>query len=169
MTFITTGLHWTFPFFGTAFYIWTLFRFAPEGKKISISPTAKKLVVLHNILLAVFSFYVFVQMSFILYFEFSTLGWKGFFHKTFFGDDWEQIDWYGWVFYISKYYEFIDTWILMSRGVKPVILQTFHHTGAVWATWACQAARSPAYWIVVSLNSLIHTLVRRRKIVLIEI
>lgn len=30
---------------------------------------------------------------------------------------------YMWVFYVSKYYEFVDTLIIMYRGVRPSFLQ----------------------------------------------
>ena len=30
-------------------------------------------------------------------------------------------------FYISKYYEFIDTWIILLKGRKPMFLQVYHH------------------------------------------
>ena len=30
------------------------------------------------------------------------------------------------LFYLSKYYEFIDTWIVMARGRRPIFLQLFY-------------------------------------------
>ena len=49
-----------------------------------------------------------------------------FFDNTDFG-------WWANVFYISKYYEFIDSWILVLKGKTPSTLQVYHHTGiAIW-------------------------------------
>jgi hypothetical protein len=73
------------------------------------------------------------------------------------GEQWKDISFFAWTFYISKVYEFVDTWILLVKGVKPAILQTFHHTGAVLAMWVLVVTENPATWIFVVLNSLIHT------------
>ena len=32
-------------------------------------------------------------------------------------------------FYISKFYEFLDTWIIILKGKKVSFLQEFHHAG----------------------------------------
>jgi hypothetical protein len=38
---------------------------------------------------------------------------------------------YGYLFYLSKYYEVIDTAILLFKGKKAKTLQVYHHAGAV--------------------------------------
>lgn len=45
------------------------------------------------------------------------------------GDLWGNNDFSFWVthFYISKLYEFVDTFIILLKGRKPSFLQTFHH------------------------------------------
>jgi hypothetical protein len=35
------------------------------------------------------------------------------------------------MFYLSKYYEYMDTVLLLAKGKKPIFLQKFHHCGAV--------------------------------------
>ena len=47
------------------------------------------------------------------------------------GSLWFDKDFGFWLthFYISKYYEFIDTWIVLLKGREPIFLQTFHHAG----------------------------------------
>ena len=49
------------------------------------------------------------------------------------GTLWNDFDFGTWVFhfYLSKYYEFIDTWIILLKDKKPMFLQTFHHAGIV--------------------------------------
>jgi len=39
-----------------------------------------------------------------------------------------------WWFYLSKYYEYVDTALLYAKGKEPIFLQKFHHVGAtiVW-------------------------------------
>jgi hypothetical protein len=35
------------------------------------------------------------------------------------------------LFYLSKYYEFLDSWILVLQGKDPIFLQIYHHAGVV--------------------------------------
>jgi hypothetical protein len=35
------------------------------------------------------------------------------------------------VFYISKYYEFLDTWVLVMKGKAPSFLQIYHHVSCI--------------------------------------
>ena len=65
-------------------------------------------------------------------------------------------------FYLSKIYEFLDTWIVLLKGRKPIFLQVFHHIGAVLIMWALTQFRTEATWLFLSLNSFIHTLMYAR-------
>jgi hypothetical protein len=62
------------------------------------------------------------------------------------------------IFYISKYYEFVDTWILVFKGKKPSFLQIYHHTGIAFCMWVGVLSQSSWLIYVVLLNSVIHTL-----------
>eukprot|EP00550_Attheya_septentrionalis_P007627 CAMPEP_0198288570 /NCGR_PEP_ID=MMETSP1449-20131203/7025_1 /TAXON_ID=420275 /ORGANISM="Attheya septentrionalis, Strain CCMP2084" /LENGTH=231 /DNA_ID=CAMNT_0043986733 /DNA_START=308 /DNA_END=1003 /DNA_ORIENTATION=+ len=62
------------------------------------------------------------------------------------------------IFYISKYYEFLDTWVLIFKGKKPSFLQIYHHTGVVLTMWGGVTSQASWLLVVVLLNSLIHTL-----------
>lgn len=71
---------------------------------------------------------------------------------------WELISYWSTIFFISKYYEFIDSWILVLKGVEPSYLQVYHHTGVVIAMWL--GIQNQSNWLIfmVCLNSFIHTL-----------
>ena len=73
----------------------------------------------------------------------------------------EGLAFYGWLFYISKFYEIVDTMIVLAKGKKSSILQTYHHAGAMMAMWAGIRYMSPPIWMFVIVNSAIHTLVVR--------
>jgi GNS1/SUR4 family len=45
-------------------------------------------------------------------------------------------------FYISKYYEFVDTWILIAKGKDASFLQVYHHAGIAFIFWAAVASRT---------------------------
>ena len=73
----------------------------------------------------------------------------------------EGLAFYGWLFYISKFYEVIDTMIILSKGKESSLLQTYHHAGAMFAMWAGIRYMSPPIWMFTFINSGLHTLMVR--------
>ncbi|KAI5855162.1 ELO family [Tricharina praecox] len=72
---------------------------------------------------------------------------------------WEgALAWYGWWFYLSKFYEVIDTAVILLKGRKSSLLQTYHHAGAMICMWAGIRYMAPPIWIFCIFNSLIHAL-----------
>ena len=70
----------------------------------------------------------------------------------------EGLSYYGWIFYLSKFYEVVDTAIVLTKGKKSSMLQTYHHTGAMFAMWAGIRFMSPPIWMFTCINAFIHTL-----------
>ena len=68
------------------------------------------------------------------------------------------LGYYGWIFYLSKFYEVVDTMIIIAKGRKSSTLQTYHHAGAMLSMWAGIRWMSPPIWIFCWYNSGIHTL-----------
>lgn len=68
----------------------------------------------------------------------------------------EGLAFYGWLFYISKFYEITDTFIILAKGKKSSILQTYHHAGAMMCMWAGIRFMSPPIWMFVFINSGLH-------------
>ncbi|KAA8911685.1 ELO family [Sphaerosporella brunnea] len=72
---------------------------------------------------------------------------------------WEDaLAWYGFWFYLSKFYEVVDTAIILLKGKKSSLLQTYHHAGAMICMWAGIRYMAPPIWIFCIFNSLIHAL-----------
>jgi hypothetical protein len=118
-------------------------------------------VVVHNAALAVFSAYLFfgsIQVSFQMFAN------QGFGSLC---DPWTwdhyYIDYWATLFYWSKYYEFLDTWVIIAKSdrygkrAKPSLLQVYHHCGIVVCTWATTVNRAPWAIYTVALNSGVHT------------
>ena len=61
-------------------------------------------------------------------------------------------------FYISKFYEFVDTWIILLKSREPSLLQTFHHAGIAILMWGLTITAASPVLVVVVFNSFIHTL-----------
>ena len=70
----------------------------------------------------------------------------------------EGLAFYGWFFYLSKFYEVLDTAIILAKGKKSSTLQTYHHAGAMMCMWAGIRFMSPPIWMFVFVNSGIHAL-----------
>lgn len=69
----------------------------------------------------------------------------------------EGLAFYGWLFYVSKFYDLVDTFIILAKGKKSSLLQTFHHAGAIMCMWAGIRYMSPPIWMFVLINSGLHT------------
>ena len=70
----------------------------------------------------------------------------------------EGLGFYGWIFYLSKFYEVLDTLIIIAKGKRSSFLQTYHHAGAMLCMWAGIRYMSPPIWMFVCINSGIHAL-----------
>ena len=70
----------------------------------------------------------------------------------------EGLAFYGWLFYISKFYEVIDTFIILAKGKKSSFLQTYHHAGAMMCMWAGIRYMAPPIWMFVLVNAGLHAL-----------
>lgn len=68
----------------------------------------------------------------------------------------EGLAFYGWLFYISKFYEVVDTLIILAKGKRSSLLQTYHHAGAMMCMWAGIRYMSPPIWMFVLINSGLH-------------
>ncbi|KAJ5241567.1 uncharacterized protein N7469_003158 [Penicillium citrinum] len=64
----------------------------------------------------------------------------------------------GWIFYLSKFYEVIDTAIILAKGKKSSTLQTYHHAGAMMCMWAGIRYMAAPIWIFALVNSGIHAM-----------
>lgn len=70
----------------------------------------------------------------------------------------EGLAFYGWLFYLSKFYEVVDTFIILAKGKNTAFFQTYHHAGAIFCVWSGIRYMSPPIWMFVIVNSAIHTL-----------
>ncbi|EMC92077.1 hypothetical protein BAUCODRAFT_96766, partial [Baudoinia panamericana UAMH 10762] len=70
----------------------------------------------------------------------------------------EGLAFWGWLFYVSKFYEVIDTLIVLAKGKRSQLLQTYHHAGAMLCMWAGIRYMSPPIWMFVFINSGIHAM-----------
>eukprot|EP01083_Nonionella_stella_P074179 201086_1 len=113
------------------------------------------IVSLHNVCLAIFSMLCCFK-TWPIFFTLLGNGWSDALCEDTF---WDNDTWWYWVwlFYLSKYYEFIDTFILIWKNKKVSFLQAFHHIGAVMSMWIVVATKSHTAYCFVIPNSFIHS------------
>lgn len=139
----------------------------------------KLFVLLHNVVLCVYSVWTFLGMVktinktnklITLNFENNNLNFEANFKNVFqsicdvnngiFNLDlpFRSLLLFGWLFYVSKFYEVLDTIIILLKGRPSSLLQSYHHAGAMMCMWAGIRYQSPPIWIFVVFNSFIHSL-----------
>jgi hypothetical protein len=63
-----------------------------------------------------------------------------------------------WLFHLSKWYEFLDTAILVLEGKKRLeFLHVYHHVLTLFVTWYGCTTHATCQWVGVALNTCVHT------------
>ncbi|KAJ2892022.1 putative gns1 sur4 family protein [Zalerion maritima] len=93
------------------------------------------------------------------YYDESVGAWTSSLSRSDSGRIWnEGLAYYGWWFYLSKFYEVFDTFIILAKGRLSSTLQTYHHAGAMMCMWAGIRYMSAPIWMFVFVNSGIHAM-----------
>lgn len=118
----------------------------------------KLAIIAHNIALAAFSAKVFYETAPAIFFPHHKAStWFQWYCDANGATNDSVLKFWTWVFYLSKYYELLDTVILLVKGRPSSFLQTYHHAGAIWGMWLLSASKAYGSWVFVVFNSFIHT------------
>jgi len=121
-------------------------------KQLRINPTLLyRLSIIHNGFLVAFSAWTFISLSQILYNDGIVFKSNYYFQNPHFDT---VIYW----FYISKYYEFFDTFLLYLNCKSPIFLQKYHHIGVVICWHLHYVYKVDCVWIPSIANSFVHTI-----------
>jgi len=67
--------------------------------------------------------------------------------------------WYwAYIYYLSKYYEFLDTILLVFKKKPLTLLHVYHHSIIVFLSWTWLQADWPLCWWAITFNTLIHVI-----------
>jgi hypothetical protein len=129
----------------------TFYLYFPKKEIQNINPNYIFLFsLIHNSFLHLFSLYTFVSLSNIL-FSYGIIGKRQYYFNI------EGVDSLLFWFYLSKYYEFIDTFILYSKKKEPIFLQKYHHIGATFMWHLGYIYKFDGILFSSLLNSGVHT------------
>ncbi len=129
-----------------------IFGYLKYPKDLRIYPVALHYAsIMHNSALIVFSAWTAVSLSTILY-KYGIVYQSNYYFQH---RDFAQIIYY---FYLSKYYELIDTFFIYLKGKEPTILQKYHHIGAIITWHITYTNQIDSIWIASLVNSIVHTI-----------
>jgi hypothetical protein len=121
-------------------------------KHLRINPLLLyRLSIAHNVALVIFSAWTFASLTNILY-NHEIVFKSNYYFKN------PQFDTIIYWFYISKYYEFADTFLLYLNDKTPIFLQKYHHIGAVISWHLMYQYKVDMVWTASLLNSGVHTI-----------
>jgi len=106
--------------------------------------------IVHNLTLHLFSLYTFTNL-------FRVLLLKGVSSDSGFYFNEPGVRGLLFCFYLSKYYEYVDTMILYAKKKQPIFLQKFHHIGATFVWHLGYIYEFEGVYFASLINSGIHT------------
>jgi len=115
-------------------------------------------VAIHNAILCVLSFVMFVGLSYSIIKE-SHGTWYGLWET--FCDPNKRVQrssvaFWLYIFYLSKFYEFLDTIFLVLRKRELSFLHVYHHFIVIPLFWNLQASHSMGHYLLVLTNTFVH-------------
>lgn len=127
-------------------------RLRTNGK----SKTFKLITLVHNLLLCAFSLWASVNVWTLTV---EHLNRDGYIDTVCSDRLWmDGMNYWGFLFYLSKYWELLDTFLLVWKGRQPSFLQVYHHAVTLICAYMLQASHSTVMFLFVGLNSTIHTI-----------
>ena len=120
--------------------------------QLRINPTALYCVsIVHNSALVAFSAWTVMALSRVILHQGIEFESSNYFENK----EFDKIIYY---FYLSKYYEFFDTFLLYLNGKSPIFLQKYHHIGAVLCWHLTYVYKMDCVWIPTCFNAFVHTI-----------
>jgi len=158
-------LHPAFPATAILGYLLLIHAFNPSAKSPAVKVQRGRmftgLVVTHNVLLAIYSLWTFIGAVNVVR-DMATRSASGLSNDTVLCDRdlhaWVQgrLGYFTYWFYLSKYYEFLDSVILILKGRRVSLLQSYHHAGVVVCLYLLYLTRMIPAIGMVGLNSWVH-------------
>ncbi|KAJ1957839.1 hypothetical protein EC988_000621 [Linderina pennispora] len=125
--------------------------------KKSIFTPMTMFICFHNAVLAVYSGWTFMTVFPVFVQSIVTKGWFGGLCDID-GSTWNSVLFtHMYLFYVSKFYELIDTVIIIAKGRRASLLQIYHHAGVIMVMYYANYYASSAAVFIVWENAGVHT------------
>jgi len=147
------------PLCGGIAYIIIIFTL---NSRIKQSYSLRKFTFYHNLFLCLLSLLMFVGVELNVY---RVIKNKGLFYTYCDVPDHPHgtmqtgpMSFWMWVFYASKYYEMIDTVILVFKRRQLTVVHVYHHFIVPSLFWGMIYSNTTSHWLLVAANSFIHVI-----------
>lgn len=120
------------------------------------SKTFRVVAFVHNSLLCLYSTWTAVNVVPLTYKFFQAFGADNVYCEH---DLWEAgLGYWGFLFYLSKSWELVDTALLIIKRREPSFLQVYHHAMTILCAYWLQASHASVMFLFVGLNATIHSI-----------
>jgi hypothetical protein len=143
----TMQMQHIYPLLGSIFYLYFPKKIVKDVEPSSVNNYA----IIHNVCLQMFSMYVAYNLLYALY-TYGIVIERNYYFQ------YKHIDNVIYYFYLSKYYEYVDTIILYAKKREPIFLQKFHHLGAVIVWHLGYVNKCEGMLFVCLWNSIVHSI-----------
>jgi len=138
-----------FSTFGYLAIVYLLSNFMKNRKEIKL----RGLAIVHNLFLSALSLVMFLGIFVPIAKDLIPEGFYSLCCKPL---DYGSIQFTYYVFYLSKIYEFIDTFIQVLRKKKLMFLHVYHHFITLWLVWINLNDDTGVQWADISFNCFVH-------------
>ena len=126
-----------------------------KSKTNGKSKTFRALALAHNLFLCFYSGWTSYNCTKLVYTFTKAHGIDGLYCNP---KLWEEgLKVYGFLFYLSKYYELFDTALLIVKRRRVIYLQTYHHAATIYGAYLLVVTHASVTFIFVVFNSTVHT------------
>ncbi|CDF33357.1 fatty acid elongase [Chondrus crispus] len=145
--------------FGVTLYLGLKPHFTLACRKLGTngkSKLFKLFVLIHNLLLCAYSTWTASNVVLMTISHLRNEGVESVYCKK---NLWHSgLHYWGFLFYLSKYWELVDTLLLIVKGRSPSYLQVYHHAVTIICAYALQVSHASVTFIFVGLNSTVHSI-----------
>jgi len=151
--------HFQIPTVVSVLYLITLYslqNYMKDKKPLTLKIPS----LIHNLFLSILSLMMFVGASYGAYQKYSASGfWAGLICEQDRDPIKGPLFYWSYIFYLSKFYELLDSYLLVLKKKPLLFLHVFHHTVMPFVCWAglegkwCMALWTSTFW-----NSLVHVI-----------
>eukprot|EP00035_Acanthoeca_spectabilis_P001250 m.78738 g.78738 ORF g.78738 m.78738 type:complete len:285 (+) comp10740_c0_seq2:53-907(+) len=118
--------------------------------------TLKSVAALHNAILTLWSAIMAVMLAFAIYEQYTTHGVRALFCADGDAQVHPKMHYWLYIFYVSKFYELLDTVILRLKKRDLILLHWFHHTVVIAMTWSWVHFRMNFACLGMLANTIVH-------------
>ena len=110
----------------------------------------------HNLMLSFFSLFVFLALGYDLLDKWYREGTELMLCDSHYTSSQGRVVWWYYLFYLSKFYEFLDTALLIVKRKPVIFLHRYHHFITLIFAYVNLSAEIGMQWIVIITNLFVH-------------